>query len=617
MAGAINLTDVDFDQIKNNLINYLKSTDQFTDYDFEGSNLQVILNLIAYQAQLNSYSANMVANESFLSSASLRNNVVSNARMIGYLPISTKSSRIISSFQLQLELVNYPAGFPKNLQIQPGMTLSTRSASKNIIFNVTDPYNAAVSANGLCTFNDIDLYEGTYLSKKFVKNSTEYNQKFIIENNNIDTSSIRVEVQEDPNQILTSQYINANNLVETNSETKIYWIEEVDDGKYELVFGDGYFGNKLQDGAVINITYLISSGPEGNGIQGVSNFNFVGKVIDNTGAKITSTVTINSVTQSSGGSIMESVSSIKFRAPRKFASQNRCVISEDYETLIRQIYPAVEDIYVFGGEILEIPEYGRVYVVIKPEGTGKLTNSSKTYIKNSLNSFRVASLDIVIVDADVLNVEVASTVFYDDKQTISDASEVTSAVKTVLINYGDSSTVSKFGGAVRYSNVVGSIDDADQSITRNNTSLRMRRDMESLLNTAASYEVCFENEFNNISGSSISSVYSTGFTLINDTRTYYFEDDSEGVIYLFYLDDSNTKIIKDKNFGTVDYQKGEVRIGYTKPVTFSSTVINDSIIEIRAIPKSQDVFSKDTIYLNLDVFKSDIISVVDTQISGS
>ncbi len=617
MAGAINLTEVDFDQIKTNLVNYLKSTDQFTDYDFEGSNLQVILNLIAYQSQLNSYSVNMVANESFLSSASLRNNVVANARMLGYLPTSARSAFTTVELQFQLNSLDYPSGFPKTLQLQPGMTLSTKTNKTSVVFNSIDPQNASVSSLGVCIFREIELYEGTYLTKKFTRNTSEYNQKFIIQNNNIDTTTIRIEVQEDPNQETTDQYVQATNLTTITETSRVYWIEEVDDAHYELTFGDGFFGKKLQNGAVINITYLRTNGPAANGAKGTSNFTYVGSVTDDNGTKISQIPTINNLSQSSGGALIENVSSVKFRAPRESASQNRCVIAEDYETLVRRVYPAVDDIYVFGGEILEIPEYGRVYIIIKPTGTGQLTNLAKNYIRNSLNSFRVASLDIVIKNAEILNVEVVSSVFYDDKKTLKDNAGITSAVRNTLNAYSESSTVSKFGGAVRYSRVVGSIDDADQSITRNNTTLRMRRDLGALLNTAASYEVCFENEFDNVNGSGVSSVYSTGFTLLNDNVTYYFEDDSKGTIYSFYFDASNVKIIKEKNFGTVDYVKGEVKLGYENSITFTSTAVSDSIVEIRAIPKKQDVFAKDSIYINLDIDKSEISSIIDTQIAGS
>ena len=619
MAGAIQLTEVDFDQIKQNLVSYLKSTGQFTDFDFDGSNLQVILNLISYQAQLNAYSANMIANESFLASATLRDNVVSNARMIGFLPASARAATSSVDLSFQLDAATYTSGFPQFLQIRPGSAFSLDAGSDNLIFNCVEPQTAAVSGTGLCQFTGITVSEGTYLTNKFTVDENEYGQRFVLQNDNIDTTTIRVEVQENPNQLNTEFYTQATNLVTITPESRVFWLEEVENGHYEITFGDGLFGKKLVDDAVINVDYLVTSGVSGNGVSGTSNFNFIGTVEDSFGAIINTEPTVSSVSTTEGGAEREGVASIKFRAPREYASQNRAVIAEDYDALIRNIYPAVDDLYVFGGEELEIPEYGRVYVVIKPISGATLSNVTKTYIKKSLKDHRIASLDVVIVDAEVINVEVISTVFYDDKKTLKDNAAIVASARETLNKYADSSTVSKFGGAVRYSRVVGMIDDADKSITRNNTSLRMRRDVVALLDTAASYEICFENEIEKISGSAC--IYSTGFQMrvngVADGITYFFEDDGEGNIYRFHFDSLNAKVIDDKNFGTVDYTKGEVLIGYTSSVTIVNTTVDNSVVEVRAIPKEQDIIASKTASINFDIAKSDIISVIDTQIAGS
>jgi hypothetical protein len=619
MAGAIQLTEVDFQQIKDNLVNYLKSTDKFTDYDFEGSNLQVILNLIAYQAQMNAYSTNMIANESFLASASLRDNVVSNASQIGYLPVSTRSAFSEVSFQYSLDSAEYPSGFPQYLQIEPGPLFTTGSGGSNLIFNSIDQQTAAVSGVGLCKFDEIRVYEGTYLTSTFVVDESIFNQRFILENGNIDTTTIRVEVQEDPSEEINEPYSQANNLVNTGSTSRVYWITEVNDTFYELKFGDGFFGNKLQNGATITVSYLISNGVEGNGVTGVSNYVFIGQSKDNNGSVITDRATVTATTPSNSGADVESVSSIKFRAPRSYSAQNRCVVAEDYETIVRRIYPAVDDVYVFGGEELSVPQYGRVYISIKPKTGAELSNLTKNYIKKSLDSFRVASLDIIIVNADVLYVEVISTVYYDDKRTNKDASAIRASVNEVLSEYSNSSTVSKFGGAIRYSRVVGIIDDADKSITRNNSEFRMRKDMIAILDTVASYEVCFENQLQNISG--VPSVYSSGFQLeidgVTDPKTYYFEDDSKGNIHRFYFNDANVKVVVDKNFGTVDYTNGEVLLGYSTPFKITGTSVDNIIIQIRGIPHNQDVIAEKTVYAEFDDASSSIFAVVDQQISGS
>ena len=428
-----------------------------------------------------------------------------------------------------------------------------------------------------------------------------------------------MEVQEDPNQTTNEFYQQASNLVTLTSESRAYWLEEVEDGRYELTFGDGLFGRKLQDGAKIFVTYVVSKGDEGNGVSSGTSYSFVGRAVDQNNSQITDKPTIDSVTASQGGANIEDVSSIKFRAPRDFSAQNRCVVAEDYESVIREIYPAVDDIYVFGGEELPIPQYGRVYVIIKPSSGYSLSAITKNYIKDSLKPFRIASIDIVLADPEIIFIEVVSTVYYDNKRTVKDNSAIVAGVREVLSKYSESSTVSKFGGAVRYSRVVGSIDDSDDSITRNNTSLRMRRDMISLINTSASYEVCFENQLRNNSGTS--SVYSTGFQIsvdgVVDPQTYYFEDDSEGNIYRFYFNASNSKVIVDKNFGTVDYTKGEVQLGYSTPITIVNTTVENDVVEIRAIPYNQDVIASKTVYADFDIAKSDIVAVVDQEIAGS
>ena len=615
MAGPIQLTAVDFEQIKDNLISYLKSTQQFTDFDFEGSNLQVILNLISYQAQLNAYSTNMVANESFLASATLRNNVVANARATGFVPASAQAAHNEINFEFQLDLANYPAGFPRFLEIVPGLAFSVGSGQQNFIFNVVDTQTAAVANDGTCTFKDIDIYEGIFLSDKFVVDKSDYNQRFVLKNPNIDASTIRVEVQENPNEESRTFYVQASNLVKVTPESKVYWLEEVDDLQYELTFGDGYFGIELADGATVNVTYLVTNGNLANGIQGVTNYGFIGQIYDSYGTRINDRPTVTAVGISNGGDQIEDVTSIKNRAPKFYASQNRCVISEDYETLIKEIYPGVDDIYVYGGETMSPPEFGRVYAAVKPKGGDALSALTKNYIKKSLTDYRVASIDIQLVDPVVLYVEMDSVAYFDDKKTAKDNSGIVASINETMVGYGEADSVSKFGGAVRYSRILSAIDDSDPSITRNNTSLRMRRDMVALENTLASYEVCFTNAITQDPAGG--NVWSTGFKLANDPLTYYLEDDGAGHLYSFYFDENNSKVIVNKKFGTIDHEKGEVYIGYDTPVTIVNTTVSNSIVEIRAIPVSQDVIAEQSVYLTLDVAKSNINAVVDTKIAGN
>lgn len=620
MAAPIKLTEVDFEQIKQNLVDYLKSTKQFTDYDFSGSNLQVILNLISYQAQLNAYTTNMVANESFLASATIRNNVVENANMLGYLPTSPRCSIIQVDVEFELPKSSYPGGYPEYLEINPGSTLMAGVGSQSFTFNLVDTQiSAIVSSSGVCRFYNLLCYEGLRLEKTFTVDGTEYNQKYILKNSGTDTTTIRVEVQEDSNEDVNKFYNQANNLVSLTQDSRVYWIEETRDGYYELTFGDGYFGKKLKDGAKIFVTYIATNGALANGIQEAEKYTYIGKTTDSFGGAVNEIGTIKEVGLFNSGSEVEDVSSIKFRAPKSYAAQARCVTSDDYESLIRSIFPAVDDIYVFGGETLEIPQYGRIYVSVKPTTGDAISTITKNYIKRSLEPFRVGSLDIVFVDPDVVNVEIVSTVFYDESATIKDSSLIVAAVKDSLLSYNDSSTISKFGGTVRYSNIVSIIDDSDGAITRNNTTFRLRKDIKPVINTNASYEVCFLNEVEVDCNSPV--VSSSGFKLeinnIIDERVYYFEDDTQGNIRTFFYTENNTKVIKDNEFGTIDYEKGEIKLGYQKPIKIINVTADSEILEVRVIPRKLDIIAKESVFLNLDVGQSSIGSTIDTNMAKS
>lgn len=622
MAGAIQLTEVDFDQIKNNLIDYLKSTKQFSDYDFDGSNLQVILNLISYQAQLNAYNTNMIANESFLASASIRSNVVANARMIGYTPSSASSAGTSIDCSFTLNSDNYPSGFPRFCQMTPGMAFTARGTNGSVMFNVVDTQTAAVSTDGIALFKDVEIYEGLYLTAEFTVDESIYNQKFIIKNEYIDFNTIRVNVQEDPNQEEEAQYSSARMLTEVKAGDRVFWTEEVEDGYTELIFGDGLFGRKLQNGATIKVRYIISGGRIGNGIRGENSFNFGGTITDSYGGSITDKPVIDRVDPTLGGSVREDVASIKFRAPREYAAQNRCVSTDDYAAIVKRVYPAIDDIYVYGGEELETPQFGRVFIVVKPSSADKLSSFAKEYIKESIEDFRIASLDVQIVDPEVIYVEAVVSAFYDSKVSDKSGSTISTQIKNALTDYSNSTNISKFGSAAKFSQIVSIVDDADEAITRNNTKLRMRRDSVMVIDTPASYEICFENGLTKAEVGGTATVYSTGFQMlnaqgINDGRTYYFDDDAKGNLILFYFNDDNIRINVNSEFGTVDYERGEVQFGYVTPVTVVNTSVANDIVEVRAFPSTQDVLSKRSVSINFDVSKSDIVSTIDNNVSKS
>ena len=655
MAGPINLTEVDFQEIKNNLIGYLRSTNQFTDYDFSGSNLSVILNLLAYQAQLNSYSTNLVANESFLHTSTIRKNVVANARSIGYVPGCARSAVATIDFDIQLDVSDYPAGLPETLQIPSGLAFSTNGGKSNLTFNVLQPQVSGVDNSGLAKFRNIDVYEGSMIRTMFVVDKIDYNQRFILQNENTDVTTLQVELTEDSSSEETFYYKPADNLVETTKDSRIYWVNEIDKGYYELTFGDGLFGKEVVDGAKIYVSSIVTSGPEGNGIQYNTSYSFVGTIFDSFGTRVINPVNVISVSKSDGGSFSEDVSSIKFRAPREYASQNRCVTTQDFDVLVRKVFSAIDDVYVVGGETLTPPEYGRVYITIKPSNSDSLSNITKNYIKRSLDPYRIASIDVVINDPDILKVEVDSLVYFDEKKTVKDQSSITAAVNTALNNYVISSVIPKFGGALSYSKIICVIDDADKSITRNNTSLTIRKDLKIVQNTDATYEVCLEQPIQK--NKDKSTVYSSGFKLEVDNqideRVFYFENDYETLsnkstedpqiisdIYCYYINEFNEKVkvnffetssnvlkvvnvpFEEKNitpFGTVYHDTGEIELGfnYKRGIKFISTEVPGNVLEIRCIPHNKDIIAKQSIFLQLDVSKSNIRSIIDTQIAGS
>lgn len=657
MAGPISLTEVDFEQIKEGLIDYLKSTKQFTDYDFDGSNLQVILNMLAYQSQLNAYSTNLIANESFLHSSTIRKNVVANARSIGYIPSSASSAVSEVDFEYSLSDENYPGGFPQSIIIQPGIVFSTSGGNGNFTFNILDPQVAAVSNDGTCQFTNVLLYEGTRLETTFEVDLSDYNQKFILMNKNVDTNTIRVRVKEDTGSNDLKFYRKADNLVQLTKESRIYWIEEVDRGYYQLTFGDDLFGKALKDGSTIYVDYVVTNGPEANGIQYVSNFNFVGRAVDNRGNGVITRPVVTTVSKSDGGSLPEDTSSIKFRATKEYAAQDRCVTAEDYDVLVRKVYPAVDDVYVFGGETLSPkPEFGRVYVSIKPSTGDTLSNMTKSYIKKSLDPYRVGSIDIVITDPDILYVEVDSLVYFDEKKTLKDEAAIEATVTQALSRYVLSMAVPKFGGALSHSKISAIIDDADVSITRNNTDLVMRKNMSIVPYTFATYEICCENEVK--ADKDVSVLYSTGFGLeidnVDPNVVFYFKNDYETIryvieeeqkylisdVYVYYINEFNeeikvsiyetdTQILKMKNvpfedkditpFGVLYHETGELEIGmrYKKGLKFTTTSESSNTIEVRFTPENMDIIAKESMFMKLDVSKSNIRSIIDTQISGS
>ena len=613
--ALVNFTNLDFDQIKSEIKSYLRSNSNFTDYDFEGSNLSVIVDTLAYNTYIASYNANMISNEVFIDSATLRENVVSLARNIGYVPRSRSSSKAIISFFVDTTGLSYN---PLTLTLKKGLICTTSSfGTENYTFSILDDVTVAV-VNGIATFDSIEVYEGTYIKSTFTVDSLNINQRYILDNPNIDTSSIRINVKHSQTSTSSKKFINASNILQVDSNSRVFFIQEIQDQRYELIFGDGVIGEKLQNQNYIEASYLITNGLDANGLN---TFNFSGRIVDNKSNIISSGISLITTNSSSqGGSEIESVSSIKNFAPRLYASQNRAVTSSDYEVIIPKIYPETDSVNVFGGEELSPPQYGKVFITIKPTYGTFLSNAIKDNIKTELRKYSVAGIVPEILDAKLLYIETDSKVYYNPNLTTSSDS-----VKTTILNnltkYSESTEINKYGARFKYSKYQAIVDNSDKSVTSNITRIQMRRDLRASLNQLTEYEICFGNQFH-IKNKNGYNIKSSGFNISGIAQTVFMSDlpNSDmktGNVFLFYLSSNLKPIIIQNNIGSVDYEKGEIKLSPVNLISTSKNSGGTPIIEVSAIPKSNDIIGLQDLYLQLDINSVEINMIPDNIESGS
>lgn len=598
--------NLDFDQIKTSIKDYLRANSNFTDFDFEGSNFSVLIDTLAYNTYITAFNANMTVNESFLDSATVRENVVSLARNIGYVPRSRSASEATISFT-----ATPPSGITE-LTLQPNIVCSGRSKETSYTFAITDFITKPV-VNGIATFNDIKVYQGTFLSKTFIVNGS-LDQRFVLDNSYIDTKSIVVYVKGSVDSGLGAKYSLVENIVNIDSTSQIYLIQEVQDEKYELLFGDGYFGKKLENGSIITVYYLTTDGKDGNGAEV---FDFQGSFQDQNGVIRTPTVSSIITNQKSiSGSDSESINSIKYFAPRLYSSQYRAVTTSDYESIVAKIYPNTESVSAIGGEELSPPQFGTVLISIKPKNGSFISDFDKNQILSKLKQYSMVGINQKIIDLKILYVELVSFIYYDYGKTGS-VSNLKSKVKSNLIKYSQSLDLNKFGGRFKYSKLLQVIDNTDISITSNITRVRIRRDLKALIDRDAQYELCFGNRFHiNSKGFNIKS---TGFTIFNYPDTVYLTDtpNSDGKTGILSVckpstSSENSPVIV-QSAGIVRYDTGEIIINTIK---ITSTVLENDIIEIQAFPESNDVIGLKDLYVSFDVSKSEINMIKDVISSG-
>ena len=597
-------TNLDFDQVKTSIKDYLRSNSTFTDFDFEGSNFSILIDTLAYNTYLTAYNTNMVANEAFLDSATLRENIVSLARNIGYVPLSRRSAKANISFILS-ELNSSV----KTATLKKGIVCTGDLDNTSYIFSIPEDIQVGV-ANNEAVSSNIDIYEGTLLIKNFTVNTSQPNQKYILPNPYIDTSTIRVNVN---NSGTIEQYSSIDNIIGINSEAQIFLVQEISDEKYEIFFGDGIFGKKLSNNNIIEATYITTNGKNGNG---ASNFVFSGTIKSDSGNDLgsyTGTIVTNNV--SSNGDDIQSSESVRYYSPRLYASQYRAVTAGDYEAILPSVYPNIESVTAYGGEELTPPQYGKVFLAVKPKNSEYLSQYTKDTIKQSLKKYSVSGMTVEFVDINVVYVELYSTIYYNSN-LISSVSSLESDVKNAVTTYSNSSDLNSFGGRFKYSKTIRIIDTVNDGITSNITKVRIRRNVGIILNQPIQYSICFENQFNVTNKNH--NIRSTGFIINGDPTTLYIGDKPNanletGTLFLFSLEYNNTVNIKYQDIGKINYITGVIDIDN---INVSSTILPNNIIEIDAIPYSNDIIAKKSIYLKLDVGKSSFYMVKDIISSG-
>ena len=613
-------TNLDFDQIKTSIKDYLRTNSDFTDFDFEGSNFSVLIDTLAYNTYITAFNSNMVVNESFLDSATVRENVVSLARNIGYVPRSKSAAKATISFDIdsndttEVSTVTLKAGL---VCIGSSNDITyTFSVPEDITTTVIPQFDGGGSRTGYtASFNSIEVFQGTLIRKSFTVDGS-LDQRFILDNPSIDTSTIVVYVKDDPSGAdKGTLFTQVDNILNIDSNSPTFLIQEVQDEKYELLFGDGIFGRKIENGKTINVTYLVTDGREGNG---PAFFSYAGNIENDSGSTstLTSTPTISVVSAASNGGDIESVDSIKYFAPRLYSTQYRAVTARDYEAIIQQIYPNTESVSVVGGEEIDPPQFGTVFITIKPKNGDFVSDFDKTQILSDLKNYSLTGINQKIVDLKVLHIELESFIYYDSSR-VKSVNELKTRVTNGLTTYSRSTDVNKFGGRFKYSKILSVIDNIEDSITSNITRIRIRRNLNALLNQFAQYEICFGNQFN-VKSEGLN-IKSTGFKISGVSETVFLTDTPNadkqtGIVSIVKRDIvDGQKIIIVENAGTVDYIKGEINL---TTINITSTDKPNNIIEIQAFPESNDVIGLEDLYLKFNIESSSINMVKDTISSG-
>jgi hypothetical protein len=595
-------TNLDFNDLRTQIKDYLRANPNFTDFDFEGSNFSILIDLLAYNSYITAYNTNMQANEAFLDSATIRENIVSHARNIGYVPRSKRAS--IAKVSFSVDATGYNS---KTITLKAGVVALGSVQNGNYVFSIPSDITVTVDSSNIATFENISIYEGSYLTKNYTVDSSQANQRFLIPNTEVDTSTIRVTVSDTTTEIY-SQY---ENILNVNKDSKLFLVQEIEDEKYEILFGDNLLGKKPKNGSTILISYIITNG---NLANGSSNFTFSGTLIDNNSQSITSGISLLSTTTSSqNGDNIEGEDSIKYLAPRIYASQYRAVTANDYKGLIPYIFPNVESVTAYGGDELNPPEYGKVFIAVKPRNGNFLSEITKEQILKDLKKYSIAGIKPELIDLKYLYVELDTTVYYNPAFA-SDSIALRNQLLNTILTYSNSSDVNSFGGRFKYSKLTSLIDNSNKAITSNITKVKIRRDLQPAFNQISTYEICYGIKFHQKVGNY--NIKSSGFTVDGILDVLYLTDvpinSKTGKIIFFKLVD-NLPVTVNNNAGSVDYTNGDILLN---PINITSSILPSNLIEIQAIPDSNDVIALKEIYLQIDVKNTIVNTIADTITSG-
>ena len=605
MATKLEISELDFDGIKANLKNFLSQQDEFRDYDFEGSGMSVLLDILAYNTHYMGFNANMLANEMFLDSADIRASVVSKAKQVGYTPTSATSS------QAKIDVVvNDATG--ASLTMARGTQFSTTVDGTSYNF-VNNADISITPVDGVYKFSNVDIFEGTFLNFKYTVNTSDIDQRFIIPNDNVDTNTLTVKIQESSSDSTTNTYTLATGITGLDSTSKVYFLQEVENGRYEVYFGDGVLGKAVADGNIVIFDYINTNRTEANGATTFTLNGTIGGF---------SSATITTVSNANSGADPESISSIKYNAPRDYTSQDRAVTADDYKVLVKRLYANAKAVQVYGGEDAATPEYGKVFISIKAKSGSNLTESTKASIVSSLKQYAVASVRPAIIDPETTFITLDTTFKYDTTGTTKDSSTLATDVLSVITNYNND-TLENFTGVFRYSKLLQLINEADTSILSNITTVKMYKTITPTLNSALKYTVSFNNAFynphsgHNASGGGV--ISSTGFKINNDSSTneHFLDDDGAGNLRVYYLS-GTTRIYTDSTFGTVNYSTGEVVLTSANITSISNVDgAASTLFRVFAIPSSNDIVPVRNQVLQIDTANSTINGDIDVVESGS